>query len=251
MDKNLRPCIAELLGTFVLCFLGAGVICMDAVMRSNAATAAAAPGLLGIALAYGIAMAIAVSATMHISGGHLNPAVTICMWVLGRVDTFQMISYIVSQLAGAMIAGGFIIIIFQKSVASNAGYGTPHVGIAAFTQTEANTMWMACLIELILTFILVFAIFGTVIDRRAHHIAGFGIGLAILCDVLVGGPYTGAAMNPARYFGLAVWEAGATADPTRMRDFYVYIIGPVLGAILAGWVYTSFVLSPEQKEPAA
>jgi aquaporin TIP len=252
MDKHLRPCIAEMLGTFLLCFIGAGVICTDALMRNGNPNNPAGPGLIGIALANGIALAIAVSATMNISGGHINPAVTICMWVLGKIDTPQMVAYVVSQMLGALIAGFFIIVIFNNSVAANPdiGYGTPHVGIGKFTSTSANIYWMAALIELILTFILIFAYYGTTIDLRAPKIGGFGAGLALHCCILLGGPLTGAAMNPARYFGIGLWEAGASGDFGRLKDFYVYIIGPVLGAILAGWLYSTYVMPPEKKEIA-
>jgi aquaporin Z len=220
-------------------------------MRANPSMAGAAPGLLGIALAQGIALALAVTATINISGGHINPAVTICQWVLGKIDTPQMVAYIVSQLLGGVIAGFFIVIIFHGSAAGSGGspYGTPHVNKDLFL-SGSNIMWMAALIELVLTFILVFTIFGTAIDPRAPKIGGFGIGLAITCDILVGGPLVGAAMNPARYFGLALWEAGIAGNAGPLSDFYVYIIGPVLGAILAGWIYTNFVLPPEKKEVA-
>lgn len=250
MDKHLRPCIAELLGTFFLCFIGAGVVCTDALVRNGSPSSPEAPGLIGIALASGIAYAIAMTATMSISGGHLNPAVTICMWVLGKIDTPQMVAYVISQLLGGLIAGAFIILMFNSSVAINAGYGTPHVGIGKFTATTTNIYMMAALIELVLTFILVFAYYGTTVDPRTPKVGGFGVGLALLCGVLMSGPLTGAALNPARYFGIGLWEAGATGDIGRLKDFYVYIIGPVLGAILAGWLYSSFILPPEKKEAA-
>src|SRR5262249_37778521 len=157
MDKHLRPCIAELLGTFLLCFVGAGVICMDAVMRADNPNNSAAPGLIGIALASGIAMALAVTTTMNVSGGHINPAITICMWVLGKIDTPQMVAYVVAQLLGGLIAGFFIVVVFYGSAAAKepAHFGTPHVGITNFIYKD-NAMWMAALIELVLTFIFAF-----------------------------------------------------------------------------------------------
>lgn len=245
MDKFFRPCVAELIGTFLVCFIAAGAICSGAIAPGSGS-------LLGAAVAYGAIMGIAVSATMYTTGGHLNPAITITKWVLGKIDTPQMLYYVAAQLLGALIAGGVIALVFGATVAlTNAQLGTPHVSpdLTVAVAGDLSRYAMASVIEAVLTFILVFAFFGTVVDPRGPKIGGFGVGLAIMADVLVGGPLTGAAMNPARYFGLAFWEAGVTGEFSRMRDFPVYIVGPVLGAITAGWVYTAFIMEPAKPEP--
>jgi aquaporin Z len=245
MDRLLRPCVAELIGTFILTFIGGGAICTDAFLTSSLKPGI---GLLGIALANGIAFAIAVSATMNVSGGHINPAVTTAMLFLGKIDGKRAFCYILSQLMGAVIGGFFLTVIFgYTKVVADASLGTPHSSALAglFNRDlDIQLIALATLIEMVLTFILVFAIFGTVVDPRAPKIGGFGVGLAIMIDILVGGPLTGAAMNPARYFGTALWEAGVRADFSRLSDCYIYIIGPVLGAVLASWIYSSWVMEP-------
>lgn len=242
MDRYLRPCLAEMVGTFILCFVGAGAICAGVLPGGQS-------GPVGVALAYGVAMAVAVSAAMGISGGHINPAVTITFWVLGKIDTQQMIYYVASQLLGALLAGAFIAVIFGSGPALNeAALGTPHVS-AAITTTGIQKIVMAGLVEASLTFILVFAVFGTAADPRAPKIGGIGIGMAVTAGYLVGGALTGAAMNPARYLGLAVWEAGLRGDFKLMGDFSVFIAGPILGAIAAGWLYAGYIL-PREGEKA-
>jgi MIP family channel proteins len=238
MDKHLRPCIAELVGTFFLCFIGAGAICTNAVTKGEV-------GLLGIALAHGLALSIAVTATMNISGGHINPAVTIAMWAFKRIDTDKAILYILFQLVGGAIAGGLIVLIFGTSgPAAEAGFGTPHVNPQRLENSLLDWRVTAIIVEMILTFLLVFAIFGTAVDARAPRIGGFGIGLTVAFDILVGGPLTGASMNPARTFGPGIWEAGI-AGASVMRDHFIYWIGPVAGAILAAGLYTGYILPPE------
>ncbi len=248
MDKLLRPCVAELLATFLLTFIAGGAICTDAFLTLSGNQGI---GVLGIAVAYGVVLAIAATATMNISGAHINPAVTIAMLFVGRVNTTRAFWFIVSQLLGAVIAGFFLTVIFgYTKVVSSAGLGTPHVaGLGKLFNRELDMQLiaLATLVELLLTFVLVFCIYGTAIDPRAPKIGGFGIGLAVMVDSLVGGPLTGAAMNPARYFGTALWEAGILSDFSRLSDCYIYIIGPVLGAILASWIYESYVMEEKPK----
>jgi aquaporin Z len=248
MDRYLRACLAELVGTFFLTFLGAGAICTDAATHGKV-------GLLGIAIAHAIALSVGVSATMNISGGHLNPAVTLTMWVFKKIDTDKTIYYIASQLLGAIIAGGLILAFFSMSpegAGATAHFGTPHIS-KELRDSSAGTWGGAQLtaigIEAVLTFMLVFTVFGTAVDPRAPKIGGFGIGLIVGADILVGGPLTGAAMNPARAFGPAIWEAGALADFGLLKELLVYLIGPVVGGILAGGLYLNFIMPPEAPSP--
>lgn len=244
MDKFFRPCVGELVGCFLLCFLGAGVLCMQAIVPGNA-------GSLGAALAYGLAVAVAVSATVHLSGGHVNPAVTVTHWVLGKIDTVPMLYYITAQLLGAVLGGGLVAMIFGATVAlPNAHLGTPHVSpdLTVALAGDLSRFAMAAVIEAILTFIVVFTLYATAYDAHAGRVSGLATGLATAAAVLVAGPLTGAAMNPARYFGLAVWEAGISGEFSRMRDFPVYIVGPVLGAIAAGWLYSTWLMTGAKAE---
>jgi MIP family channel proteins len=250
MDRDLlRPCIAEMVGTFFLCFIGAGAICTNAVTNG-------ALGLLGIAIAHGLALSIAVTATMNISGGQLNPAVTITLWVCNRMDTARMLLYVAFQLLGGVIAGGFLVLVFNNSdivFSREVGLGTPHISDMLKT-TNPEAWWgryhvpvTAIVIEMVLSFLLLYAVFGTAVDPRAPKVGGFGIGLMVCADILMGGPLVGAAMNPARAFGPGLWEAGVMGFD-RMWDQFVYWAGPILGGSLAGLVYTKFIL-PEEKTP--
>lgn len=235
--STLSKLIAEAIGTFVLCFIGAGAICL-------ATHKGFAPGvdLLAIAIAHGIALSIGVSATMNVSGGHLNPAVTIAMLVTKRIDFAGAIQYILAQLAGATVAGILVMVIFKgmttasgKELIAAAGLGTP-----AFA--APITTGMAILIEAVLTFLLVFAVFGTAVDPRAPKIGGFGIGLTICADILVGGPLTGAAMNPARTFGPGLVAAMTGNLAVFWSQQLVYWVGPVVGAVIAALVYDRLIL---------
>jgi aquaporin TIP len=210
---KLRPCLAEAIGTFALIFVGVGAI------------KAAGNDLLAVALAHGLTIAVFVSATMAISGGHLNPAVTFGLFVGGKIKTGDALLYWISQLVGASLAawacGGLL---GREAVAR----GTPQLA-------SGVSMGKGITVEAILTFFLVFVVYGTGVDPRGPKIGGLAIGLTVALDILFGGPLTGAAMNPARTFGPAlvagVWDAHS-----------VYWIGPLLGGAIAGWLYNTFLL---------
>ncbi|MCH8880867.1 MAG: aquaporin [Planctomycetes bacterium] len=237
MSKASTCFVAEGLGTFALTFIGAGAILTTAFTGGE-------PGLIGIAFAHGLVLAIVVSATMNISGGHINPAVTITMLVTGRIKPPLAIGYIISQLVGASVAGFLLMFIFKSMGEAGAEaiiackLGTPNLSAAV-------SPWMGVLIEIILTFLLVFVIFGTAVDPRAPKIGGFGIGLAVTVDILMGGPLTGAAMNPARTFGTLLGGLGDTAD--LWSQHWIYWLAPIVGAVLAGVFYDKFLMEhPEQ-----
>lgn len=233
----------ELIGTFALTFIGAGAIVTTTYTGGN-------PGLIGIALAHGVVLAIAVSATMNVSGGHINPAVTLAMVATGRIRVGPALGYIIAQCAGATIAGFLLAYIF-KSIAAGP---TSMAGAEAITKSllgtpNFNTQLMsfgtAVLVEAALTFLLVFAIFGTAVDERAPQIGGWGIGLMVGVDILMGGPITGAAMNPARTLGTLI--GGGSATQGLWQQHPVYWIGPVLGAILAALAYDILILKPRNE----
>ncbi|HKB06919.1 MAG TPA: aquaporin [Candidatus Polarisedimenticolia bacterium] len=216
-----RECVAELIGTFALCFIGAGAICTDALTRGQV-------GLIGIAMAHGLVLSVAVSSTMAISGGMLNPVVTLALKATGRIkDWNQVAQLIVAQFVGAAIAGFFLRSIYPMAVWDRVHLGTPALG-------NGTTPGMGIFIEAVLTFFLLLAVFGTAVDTRAPKLGGFGIGLTIAFDILMGGPMTGAAMNPARWFGPALASGYWT-------DWHVYIIGPALGGVIAGVLYDKFL----------
>ena len=206
--EKLRPLIAEFIGTFALIFVGIGAI------------KTAGHDVLAVALAHGLTIGAFVSATIHISGGQLNPAVTFGLLCGGHMTIAAAVRYWIAQLLGGIAAALICLGLFARDVVVT---GTPQLAI---NLTPAQGI----LVEAILTFFLVFIVYGTVIDARGRGIAGLAVGAAITLDILFGGTLTGAAMNPARVFGPAVaanyWKA-----------HYVYWIGPLIGAAAAGLVY--------------
>jgi aquaporin TIP len=207
----------EAIGTFILTFIGAG-----SIIATQGGT------LIVIALAHGIALAIAVSAAMNISGGHINPAVTLGMLATKRISVQHAAVYIIFQLIGAIFAGYLLMGVLPKTMGNAVNWGAPGLG-------PQTSVAQGILFEAIMTFILVFAVFGTAVDSRAPKIGGFGVGLAIAIDIMAGGPFTGAAMNPARAIGPMVASLNFT-------NWYIYWIGPILGAIVAALLYHYVVL---------
>jgi MIP family channel proteins len=226
MSQTGRSCVAEAIGTFGLCFIGAGAIILDT--KTNGAV-----GLIGIALAHGLILSVMISAMGHVSGGHFNPAVTVGFMVTKKQDVRTGISYIISQLIGGTVAGLLLRAIYAAEVWQKAGLGTPKLA-------DGVSFGTGILIEIILTFFLVTAIWGTAVDDRKPNIGGFGIGLTIAANILMGGPLTGASMNPARTFGPAL--AGGGFDGI---NHLVYWIGPITGAVIAAMIYNHILIKKD------
>jgi aquaporin Z len=213
---NRKALVAEFISTFALVFVGIGAIAVDNMTGGRS-------GLVGIALAHGLIIAVMVSATMAISGGHINPAVTIGAWVAGKIDTNNAIGYVIAQCLGAVVAAFLIKLAVPVDALSAVAMGTPVLG-------NGITIGQGLLTEIILTFFLMFAVYGTAIDRRAPKVGGLFIGLTVTVDILMGGPISGAAMNPARHLGPALM-----GGPT--EHIWLYWVGPIAGAVLAALVY--------------
>jgi MIP family channel proteins len=213
---DYRAMIAEAVGTFTLVFIGVGAIANDA-------------GLLGVAFAHGLAIAVMVAATAAISGGHLNPAVTIGLLATGRVTFGRAVSYVVAQLIGATVAAGLLLVTLREHVLPIA-IGTPTLG----PELGAGQVLV---VEGVLTFLLMFVIFGTAAVRAEPLVGGLFIGLTVTLDILMGGPLTGAAMNPARHFGPAL-----LAGPTYLAQAWIYWLGPVAGSVAASLLYHHVLL---------
>lgn len=223
MQGTMRQLAAEFLGTFALVFIGGGAVVTDAM--------GGALGLVGIALAHALVLSVMVTATMNISGGQLNPAVTLAVWMARKIDGQRAVMFVLTQLAAAVAAALLIKALFPAAAGAAAGYGVPRVA-------GNVTLAQAIVIEAILTFFLVGAVFGTAISREAPRVGGFGIGLVLVFDILVGGPLTGAAMNPARAFGPALAAAEWTAHT-------VYWIGPLAGGAAASLLWSRVLLPRE------
>ena len=245
MNPLMKQSVAELLASLLYTFVGAGAICMDSFLQTSGQSGI---GLLGIALAHAVGLAIAITMTMHVSGGFANPAVTLGLLFVGKLSGRQAWYYVIAQVIGALIAGFFLTVLFSLAgnVVSATGLGTPHAEITMrklfHREMDLQLTAMATLVELLMTFLLTLGIFGTILDRRAPKLGGWGVALLAMVILYFGIPFTGAAMNPARYLGTAVWEAGVTANWSKLGDCYIYILGPVLGAMIASWIYDSYVL---------
>jgi len=220
--------IAEFIGTFALVFIGSGAIII--VQHTGTAT-----GLLQVALAHGLILALMVSAFMNVSGGHFNPAVTTALLVARRITPTVAGVHIVAQLIGALVAAWALKMTMPSAAFAAAQGGSQSIALDV-------TMTQAIGLEAIATFFLMTVIYGTAVNSDAPKIGGLAIGLTIAADILVIGPLTGASMNPARSFGPAV-ASGVLAGQV------VYWVGPILGAIAAAmlWEFGIFTKSPGAK----
>ena len=215
LEDPLRRGVAEFVGAFTLIFIGGGA---GIVSHSD---------IVAIALANGLAIGIMVTNLGHISGGHFNPAITIGFLVTRRIKVALGAVYILAQLLGAVCAA-FILRYLFTQFAVKATAPAPHT-------TDAKSL----VLEGIMTLFLVWAVWATAVDPRGAFkaIAGLAIGLTITIDVYVGGPVTGAAMNPARAFGPEL--AGNT-----WTGWWIYWVGPIAGALVAALVYEYLYLRP-------
>jgi aquaporin Z len=222
--------VAEALGTFFLCFAGiAAIISTGEPINSGA-------GLLGIALAHGLALSIAVSIFAGISGSHFNPAVTVGFLTTGRIAPPTAILYIIAQLVGATIAAFVCTQIFPGPAVDAAKLGIPLPPSAEWVTTT-----IVLLTEFVLTFLLMTAIYGTAVDGRAlsMKLGGFAIGLTVAFDILAAGKITGASMNPARSFGPALVHG-------YFQWHWCYWVAPIAGAVVAAQLYEHFLLEPAE-----
>jgi MIP family channel proteins len=224
MRDAFRHFTAEFIGIFALVLVGGGAIM---AARSGGI------GLVEVAIAHGLILAIMVTATMRISG-HLNPAVTIGFLVTRRIEPIMAGVYIIAQLLGAMLAAYVLKATFPPDLFEATRGGGQSVA-------QAVTTMQAITIEALATFFLVFAVFGTAVDPQAPKVGGFAIGLTITADILAFGPLTGASMNPARSFGPAVASSV-------FEGHLIYWIGPILGAVAAALIYDTLFL-PRAPEP--
>jgi MIP family channel proteins len=225
MKDAWRHFTAEFVGLFMLTFIGGG-----AIIASKSTTGV---GLLAVALAHGLALFIAVSATMRISG-HINPSVTLGMWAAGRIEPMMAAVYISAQLLGSV----FAVLALKALVPPDqflAAHGTIQEIAANVTTAQAVGL------EAIATFFLTFAVFGTAVDPRGPKIGGLAIGLVITMDILAIGPLTGGSMNPARSFGPAFVTGNWYGQ-------FVYWVGPILGSVVAALLY-EHVLMHHPREP--
>jgi MIP family channel proteins len=191
-----------------------------------------------VALAHGLAIGLMVAAAGHISGGHYNPAVTVALFVSGKIGAIKGAAYIVAQLAGAVVAALLLKQIFDESPLDLAS-SIPVVNYDGDADALIVGRQNAFIVEAVTTFFLVYVIHGVAVDSRGPHaIAALAIGLTITMDILVAGPLTGAAMNPARHFGPALVEG-------EWKDTWLYWLAPITGGVIAS-VLHNYILIPRR-----
>jgi len=227
--------VAEFIGSFALTFIGIMAI-------HHAPTLAPGIGLLAVALAHGIILAVMVCATMPTSGGHINPAITLGFLITGKIKPLAAVAYIAMQLFGGIMAAVIVYAIMGGGEigAAVVKSGTPDVAANISSGT-------ALLCEIIATFFLAFVIWGTAADPRAAKGGGFAIGLTIAADILAVGPLTGASMNPQRSFGPTLIGSLAQGGGALWAHHWIYWVGPIIGAALAALIY-NFALWPSDRE---
>ncbi len=224
----MKKLIAEFIGTFSLVLIGCG----SAVISSVATTGAAGIGLLGVSMAFGFTVMAMAYTIGGISGCHINPAITIGFWSLGKIETKEALSFIVVQILGAIAGAGMLYLIAS---------GTPHFVMPEFGLGangwgegylgEYNTQ-SAFVVETVMTFLFVFVILATTSKYGNSTMAGLAIGVTLMLIHLVAIPVTGTSVNPARSIGPALFSGGKA-----IAHLWLFILAPILGALLAAFVW--------------
>lgn len=230
MSEVSRPkkYVAELIGTFVLVFMGAGsVIIADSLMGPNRGI-----GFVGIAFAFGLSLLAMVYAIGSISGCHINPAVSISMLAAGKMKPQDTLMYIIAQCIGAVLAASVLYVVAIGNPAYNIsanGLGQNGYGAAS---PGGFSMASAFIAEVALTFIFLLVIFGSTSEKAPAGFAGISIGLSLVLIHLVGIPITGTSVNPARSLGPAVIVGG-----TALNQLWLFWTAPIIGGLIATAVW--------------
>jgi len=230
---SVRQYIAEFIGTLLIVYVGTGtVVALAAKDALNAASSNTC-----IALSFGFAVACMVYATANVSGGHLNPAITIAFLATGNIDIIRGVGYIIFQCLGAMAASGLIRGVTPRDSWEIVSGGATQLG-------QGISVVQGVFLELIITYMLIFTVFGTVQLRNSStgmgKLAGLAIGLAVLVSHTFGQSFTGPGMNPARSLGPAIVF-------NQWTNHWIYWVGPISGGLFAALTY-QFVLQPEDAE---
>jgi len=232
-EKGMRSYTAEFIGTFVLVFGGCG----------SAVLAASFPvmgiGFVGVALAFGLTVLTMAFAIGHISGCHLNPAISLGLWAGGRFPAKQLLPYIVSQVLGGIAAGGvlFIIASGKSGFDVNAGFASNGYGIHS---PGGYSLLSAFITEVILTLIFLLIIMGSTDKRAPQGFAPIAIGLGLTLIHLISIPVTNTSVNPARSTGVALYAGGWA-----IAQLWLFWVAPIIGGILGGLIYN--IIGKEEK----
>jgi MIP family channel proteins len=217
--------LAEAIGTFVLVLAICGTI--------SAMSGSGGVDLVGVALAHAFALAAIIYTIGGASGAHVNPAVTIGLWAIKKISGANAIAYIVCQAIGAILAALVVLLLFNDA-GETANYGAAAINPDVL---QGGSAWLGLIAEALGTFILVWAVMGLAVNPRGEApLGGLGIGVALGVGVLIFGSATGASLNPARWLGPAI-AAG------EFSDFWLYILGPIIGGLAATLGYRALLLT--------
>jgi len=225
MRDSWRHFVAELIGTFAFVFVGGASIMIARDTNSPS-------GLIGIALAHGLILAVMVSALMRISG-HFNPAITLSFLATRRIEASMAGVYILGQLIGALLGAYTLKFTFPFALFEATRGGGQSLALQV-------TGGQGFILEAVATFFLAIVVFGTAVDPKAPKVGGLAIGLVVAADILAIGPLTGASMNPARSFGPAVASGVFEAQ-------IIYWLAPITGAVIAALLYEYLFLKREME----
>jgi glycerol uptake facilitator-like aquaporin len=249
MDARLRAYLSELFGTFLVVLVGAGTLCAAFLPGGNARFATTGGVTLAVALAEGFALAVVLTATVYLSLGCCNPAITLALYVSKQLDGARTFFLILSQLLGAVLAGLLLRGLFSETVLAEARMGSPHLRALVSSSDERITLAAIATgvaLELLFTALVTVAVYATLIDPRAPKLGGVAVGMAQTAVILFGFHLTGGAANPARWFGTAIWQLSLSNLPVErpLAGHPVYWVGPILGALAGSIFYTLIVLPP-------
>jgi len=223
--RGMPAYVAEIIGTFLLVFFICGFISVSSAGGFD---------LAGLALTHAFVLAVAIYALGGTSGAHFNPAVTFALWSIRKISTPNAVVYVICQCIGGILAGLVVLLLFHK-VGDAVNYGATAINGDVINN---GSVWLGLIAEALGTFMLMWAIMGLAVNPRGEAaLAGLGIGAALGVAVIVFGPATGAGLNPARWLGPAVASG-------RFDDAWIYIVGPLVGALAAALKYRWFVLDP-------
>jgi len=224
MSSLVRRSLAEAVGTCGFVFLGCAATISNFFPGARYDT-------VGVAFVHAAALGLFITAMMNISGGHLNPAVTLGFLSTGRIKAREAGAYIAAQLAGAVLAALLVRYSYPDPIVRTGTLGTPAIA-------SSITFGQAIVFEAIGAFVLVSAVYGTIVAQEKPVLGGFGVGIALLAIVLVVGPLTGATVNPARAFGPAVVSGTFVAQA-------VWWVGPILGGLIAAQLWDRVLLKKD------
>ena len=234
--KTARITFVELVGAFGLVFFSAGLVCINQTTTPEGPAGMSPltlhqPGIVGVALGQGLILAALLAVTVPFSGGYLNPAIALMLWVFGKLETPRVAWLIGAQFVGGLLAAICLYYTFDEKLLKSAHFGAPHLNPLVYPTAGLSLLATGTALELLLTFFLVTAIFSLAgaDTLRLGLVAGM---IATVC-ALFGFALTGAALNPARWLGPALLDA-YTSNGQPWRESLVYLAGPILGALLGG-----------------